>query len=214
MTLPADPAPSSTRASPGSAPAIGSPRAGAIDEGERGRRWPGIALWTHLVQRFVGSLWPGGPSAGDEGWVRRHLLPGEVDLWSRMSGPDRRHAVGVAERAQAELGDAASRPVLAAALLHDVGKVEAGIGPFRRAVATVVGMAVGREAVGRWSARPRGVLSRFGRYLTHDVIGADLLADAGSDELTIRWAREHHLPPERWTVPAEVGAALKAADDD
>jgi len=37
---------------------------------------------------------------------------------------------------------------------------------------------------------------------------------AGSDPLTVTWAREHHLPADRWTVPAAVGAALKAADDD
>jgi hypothetical protein len=219
VTLQPEPAPPSTRTSAGAAlagptPAISSPSAGAVGERRWGRRWPAIAVWAHLVQRFVGSLRPGGPSAADEGWVRRQLLPGEVDLWVRMSGPDRRHAVGVAQRTLTELGDAASRPVLAAALLHDVGKVEAGIGPFRRAVATVAGMAVDRETVGRWSARRRGVRSRFGRYLTHDVIGADLLEGAGSDELTVRWAREHHLPPERWTVAPKVGAALKAADDD
>jgi hypothetical protein len=173
-----------------------------------------VALWAHLVRRFVGSLRPGGPPAADESWARSALLPGEAELWRRMSGADRRHAVGVARRTEAELGGAATRPVLAAALLHDVGKVEAGIGPVRRALATVAGMAVGRGAVERWSARPRGVRRRFGRYLTHDAIGAALLADAGSDEVTVRWAREHHLPPERWSVPAEVGAALKAADDD
>ena len=28
----------------------------------------------HLVRRFLGSLWPGGPSAGDEAWVRAKLV--------------------------------------------------------------------------------------------------------------------------------------------
>ena len=32
--------------------------------------------------------------------------------------------------------------------------------------------------------------------------------------LTVAWAREHHRPPDQWTVPAAVGAVLKAADDD
>jgi hypothetical protein len=57
-------------------------------------------------------------------------------------------------------------------------------------------------------------VGRAGRYLCHDEIGAGLLADAGSDGLTVAWAREHHLAPERWTVPAEIARALKAADDD
>ena len=152
----------------------------------------------HLVRRFFGSLSPVGPSSDDETWVAGVLLPGELELWRRMAGPDRRHAVGVARR----VGTDAPRPVVAAALLHDVGKVEAGLGTFGRVVATVAG----RRAVARDG--------RFGRYLRHDAIGAELLRAAGSDPLTIAWAAEHHLPPSRWTVPAEVGAALKAADDD
>jgi hypothetical protein len=113
----------------------------------------------------------------------------------------------------ATLGPAATRAVLAAALLHDVGKIESGLGPVRRAAATVVGTVGGREAARRWRSRP-GLVGRVGRYLCHDEIGAEMLADAGGDALTIAWAREHHLPPERWTVATEVGAVLKAADDD
>lgn len=161
----------------------------------------------HLVRRFLGSLKPGGPPPADEAWARDVLLAGERPLWARMSGPDRRHAVGVARRTEAALGAKATRPVVAAALLHDVGKVEAGLGTFARVGATLLGAALGRE---RLSHRP----GRVGRYLRHDVLGADLLAAAGSDPLTRAWAREHHLPPARWTVDAEVGAALKAADDD
>jgi hypothetical protein len=161
----------------------------------------------HLVRRFFGSLWPGGPAVDDEAWVRHQLLPGEVELWQRMSGPDRRHAVGVARRTAALLGGDAPRPVLAAALLHDVGKVDAGLGTFCRAIVTGLALVVGHDRL----ARRRG---RVGRYLRHDAIGAELLRAAGSDELTAAWAREHHLPRARWTVPAPVGAALKDADDD
>jgi len=161
----------------------------------------------HLVRRFVGSLKPGDPPPADEAWARDVLLAGERPLWDRMSGPDRRHAVGVARRTEAALGHRATRPVVAAALLHDVGKVEAGLGTFARVGATVLAGVAGRERL----ARRRG---RLGRYLRHDVVGAELLAAAGSDPLTRTWAREHHLPPARWTVDPEVGAALKAADDD
>ena len=141
------------------------------------------------------------------------MTPGETGLWRRMSAADRRHAVVVARRVDATLGPAASRAVLAAALLHDVGKIESGFGPVRRAAATVAGMVGGHAAAQRWRRR-RGPVGRVGRYLCHDEIGAGMLAEAGSDALTIAWAREHHLPPERWTVAAEVGTALKAADDD
>ena len=161
----------------------------------------------HLVRRFVGSLKPGGPPPPDEAWARDALLAGERPLWDRMSGPDRRHAVAVARRAEAALGRRATRSVVAAALLHDVGKVDSGLGTFSRVGATVVAAVVGRKRLGRRDGR-------LGRYTRHDVIGADLLAAAGSDPLTRTWAREHHLPKARWTVDPEVGAALKAADDD
>jgi hypothetical protein len=169
----------------------------------------GFGSFWHLAGRFAGSLRPGGPPAEKESWARSLCLPGEAALWTRMSGPDRRHAVGVAQRAAAALGgeDAAGRPVLAAALLHDVGKVDAGLGTFGRVGATLVAMAAGRRRAAAW---PGAV----GRYLRHDERGGALLEAAGSDALTVAWAREHHLPPGRWTLPRPVADALKAADDD
>ena len=111
-----------------------------------------------------------------------------------MSGADRRHAVVVARAVVAHLGAGATRPVRAAALLHDVGKVDSGLGPFRRSLVTVAAMAVGHDRARRWRDRP-GQVGRAGRYLCHDEIGARLLVEASSDPLTVAWAREHHLPP-------------------
>jgi HD domain len=167
----------------------------------------------HLVRRFFGSLRPGGPPPADDAWAVGSMTPGEAGLWRRMSAADRRHGVDVARRVDVTLGPPATRAVLAAALLHDVGKIESGFGPVRRAAATVAGMVGGHAAARRWLSRP-GLFGRVGRYLCHDEIGAGMLAEVGSDAFTIAWAREHHLPPERWTVAAEVGTALKAADDD
>src|SRR6187431_1790621 len=104
-----------------------------------------MASTSHLVRRFFGSLRPGGPGAHAEAWVEARLLPSEHSLWRRMSGPDRRHAVGVAERAQRALGHEATRPVLAAALLHDVGKIDSGLGTYGRVVATLSAKAAGAE---------------------------------------------------------------------
>jgi hypothetical protein len=85
--------------------------------------------------------------------------------------------------------------------------VDAGLGPIRRAAVTIAALARGRDRI----AQGRG---RAARYLRHDAIGADLLTGVGSDALTSTWAREHHLPADRWTVPLALGTALKAADDD
>jgi hypothetical protein len=111
------------------------------------------------------------------------------------------------------LGADADRPVLAAALLHDVGKVTARLGTYGRVVATVAGAATGRRHVDAWTSS-RGFTRRVGLYLRHPRLGADMLALAGSDPLTVTWALEHHVPPDDWTVAPEVGAVLHAADDD
>lgn len=102
---------------------------------------------------------------------------------------------------------------MAAALLHDAGKVEAGLGTFGRVAATVADMVAGHDRVAAWSQRS-GLGRRAGLYVCHDEIGARLLEAAGSDPLTVTWAREHHLDASRWSVPRPVAEALKAADDD
>jgi hypothetical protein len=166
----------------------------------------------HLGRRFVGSLSSSDPPAVDSAWALSQCLPGEQVLWQQMPAADRRHAIGVGRRTESLLGSA-DRAVLAAALLHDVGKIEAGLGTFGRVGATVVGAGVGRARATGWAGVP-GPLGQIGRYLSHGVRGAALLASAGSDPLTVAWAREHHLPASRWTVPVPIGEALKAADDD
>ena len=167
----------------------------------------------HLARRFFGSLRPGGPPAADEAWVAGVLADGELSLWRRMSGPDRRHSVGVARRVEGALGDEATPPVLAAALLHDVGKTVSGLGTYGRVVATLSGQAAGPSAAAAWS-EGRGFTRRVGLYLRHAELGGDLLELAGADPLTVTWARQHHDPPESWTLDPRIAEALKDADDD
>lgn len=168
----------------------------------------------HLARRFFGSVRPGPPSTLDDHWARQQLGAGEVELWDRMSNPDRRHAVGVARSVVAELGPAADRPVVAAALLHDSGKTVSGLGTFARVGATLVWAVVDRRRAESWlDSRWEGA-RRLAQYGLHPEIGAELLDAAGADRLTVDWARQHHLPPERWTVPHHLAAVLHACDMD
>ena len=141
------------------------------------------------------------------------MAPGEEKLWLRMSGPDRRHAAGVARDVERALGHEATRPVLAAALLHDVGKIESGLRTYGRVIATLCGMIVGRDQAREWM-RSTGFTRRVGMDLLHPELGGDLLAMAGSDPLTVAWTREHHKPQDQWTVDAHVARVLKDCDDD
>jgi hypothetical protein len=100
-------------------------------------------------------------------WADDQLLAGERALWRRLDNRDRRHSVAVARRFHARRPDA-TRAELAGALLHDVGKVQCGLGTWGRVVATVVGP----------------VTPSFRSYHDHEQIGADLLVLAGSDPVT------------------------------
>jgi hypothetical protein len=122
----------------------------------------------HLAARFFTSLSSRPPEPADEAWAESHLMPGEVRLWRAMSNTDRRHSAKVARRFVAAR-PAATRAEIAGALLHDVGKIECGLGTWGRVVASIVG----------------GRTERFRTYHDHEHIGALLAQAAGSDEATV-----------------------------
>jgi len=161
----------------------------------------------HLARRWAGSLSPRPPAPSDERWALGWLGPGEATLWSRLSNPDRRHAIGVARRVVDAAGPDVERWIVAAALLHDCGKLDSGLGTSARVAATVWAGVRGRARASRGGGR-------IARYLRHDEIGAGLLAQASADPRTIAWAGEHHRPERTWTVPTSAGNLLRAADDD
>lgn len=171
---------------------------------------------SHLVRRFFGSLRPGGPSLAEQSWAESQLLPGEQTIWRSLSGPDRRHSAAVARRVEVSLGPNATRPVLAAALLHDCGKVASGLRTPGRVVATVLAISVVKTEsdVERWSSSKSSWKRSVGVYRRHPEIGAEMLTDSDSDFLTVTWTKEHHLPSAAWTLDPAIACALHEADDD
>ncbi len=172
-----------------------------------------MAAIGHLARRFVGSLRPGGPGADAERWVQSVLPPPLFELWAEMPGPDRRHSYGVARAVQQRLAEQATPPVLAAALLHDVGKLSSGLRTPGRVLATLIAAAQGRTAAEQWSTR-RGLPGRIGRYLRHPEMGAVMLERAGADPFTVAWAAQHHRPATEWSVDVELATVLNEVDDD
>jgi len=137
----------------------------------------------HLAARFFVSLSKRPPEPTEEAWAQSQLLPGELALWCQMGNIDRRHSAKVARRFVAAR-PGATRAEVAGALLHDVGKIECGLGTWGRVVASVVGR------------RTR----RFRLYHDHERIGSELAAAAGSDPATVE-------------LIAEQGSALPALKD-
>ncbi|MFN8022284.1 MAG: hypothetical protein U0Q03_12235 [Acidimicrobiales bacterium] len=126
----------------------------------------------HLARRFAGSLSNAAPPAADDAWASSFMTDAEAELWFRLSNVDRRHAIAVARRF-ASRRPSATRDEMAAACLHDVGKLEAGLGTFGRVVATIVG--------------PR--TARFRTYHDHEEIGARWLEERGSSPATVALVR-------------------------
>lgn len=173
-----------------------------------------ISSILHLAKRFFVALRPGEPRSEDLEWAYSLMTPGEQDLWRQMSGPDKRHSIQVARDVETALGRQVERSVLAAALLHDVGKIESNLGTWARAIATLVGLVLSKNRTRSWTDREGGILRQIGLYHDHPEGGAALLTFAGSDALTIAWAREHHLSPHRWSVDRATAMVLKQADND
>ena len=148
----------------------------------------------HLARRFATSLSGRPPASVDIEWGESWLLPTELQLWRRLGNIDRRHSLQVTRRFQTLRPDA-SRPEMAAAMLHDIGKLDSGLGTAGRVLASVVG--------------PR--TKRLRRYHDHEAIGAAWLAEAGADPLTVRLVGGAGKDADPLTRAA--AAALRAADD-
>ncbi len=172
-----------------------------------------LTLGLHLVRRFGRAVRPGGLSNSDQDWVQGLLSPGETAVWDRLNNSDQRHAFGVAKAVEAELDIEATKPVLAAALLHDSGKVVSGLRTPGRVFATLFWAVVDSSKAQAWR-HGSSTKSRLAQYRLHPELGAALLTEAGSDQLTISWAAEHHQPMASWTVPRHIGRVLKDCDDD
>ena len=161
----------------------------------------------------------GSPRADDVAWVESVLTPAGVRAVSAAS----RTTTAPHDRRRPRRAGAARRHAyaddprwLSAALLHDIGKLDARLGVYGRVVATVSGAAAGREHAEAWS-ETSGFTRRVGLYLRHPELGADRIRLAGEPEEAARWAAAHHDPgtwddarhPRRRSI-----VALDAADND
>ncbi|MCP3936349.1 MAG: hypothetical protein GY708_13365 [Actinomycetia bacterium] len=148
----------------------------------------------------------------DVDWVKSVLSGPEYALFDKMTINDQAHGVSVARDVASQLELSPRSWIVAAALLHDVGKIESGVGVAGRVLATLMEPLIPERFVPRATRLP-GWFGRVGEYLRYTEAGAVLLASVGSDPRVRAWAREHHMPPTRWTIPADVGRVLQAADD-
>jgi hypothetical protein len=163
----------------------------------------------HLARRFFDSVRARPPDTGDRTFVHLTLTPDELAVWETLGRADQAESITTARHVARALGPDADQRWVAAALLHDVGKVDAGLGPVRRAGATVVAALVSHGRARQWS-------NKIGRYVSHDERGEEKLRAAGARPETAAWAGAHHRRDRFATtgIPAEICELLAEADGE
>ena len=151
----------------------------------------------HLARRFVGHVRARPLSPAEQDDVSAALPAELATLFFRQSAADQRHAVIVAGRLRAQRPD--DDDAFAAALVHDVGKADAPIGPIQRSLATTL------------EAAHLPLPPSWQRYRRHGEIGAQALEAAGAPLIAVTFAR-HHPGPAPAGVDADAWLALTDAD--
>jgi hypothetical protein len=165
------------------------------------------------VDRFVRALWPAPPGRREEAWVASVLAADELLLFRRLPDHDRRHAIRVGRTVEARLGPGADPRWVQAALLHDVGKYDAGLSVVGRALATVAAAVARPARIAAWDGRA-GWRGRVAAYAVHGETGEREILAVGGDPAVAAWSGAHHHP-DTWAdlpIPAPVVAVLDAAD--
>jgi hypothetical protein len=168
----------------------------------------------YRIQQFIRAVgsWVR-PGEGEVELAARCLPTAAVTLFQGMSRYDRRHAVGVCLTLERQ--GHTERDLLAAALLHDVGKSvvqDARVRLWHR-VAVVLIHVSWPDLLGWLAKDERGSWRRpFYVQLRHAAIGAEAAKQAGCSATTVSLIRHHEDAPGR--MPDPLLAALWAADSE
>ena len=170
-----------------------------------------------LVARAVVASRRSRSSKEDLCWASSVLTTPERALWARLSAYEQDHAVQVARRVQRRLAatvHAGEDRWIAAALLHDVGKLESDLSRLERVAGTLASRVVSVATARRWASSAGGNRRRVGAYLMHGEIGARMIRNAGGREEVARWAEVHQGYRDVATagLPAAVVEALLESD--
>lgn len=148
---------------------------GALHRLDQGLR--ALAAWTRPV---------------DDALAERHLAPELAALYRRMRRSERQHSVRVLRR----LMDAGQThpDLLAAALLHDVGKTRLRFSLPEKVLVVLV-KALAPAVYRRWGSGPaRGWRRPFAVSIQHPAWGAEMVTAAGGSPLAVDLVRRHADP--------------------
>jgi len=149
-------------------------------------------LWQVRQQLFASPL-----TEAEQKEVARWLPASALPLFQTMSAADQQHSLRVCQGLLAQ--GCTDKDMLAAALLHDVGKAQDRV-PFWTRPAIVIGKLCSPRLLRRLAVYPAedARLPRWQRSLGyawwHAEVGARLAKQAGLSEQAVLYIRTHHQP--------------------
>lgn len=140
------------------------------------------------------------------------LTPEAQRLFRRQAAQDQRHALAV-YRVLYENGHT-NPHLLAAALLHDVGKAAAPLSVWHRTLIVLLGRFAPRLLDDLGLGEPTGWRTPFVTHARHAETGARWAEEAGCSPLTVTLIRRHHeRPVARSAEEDRLLLALQTADN-
>lgn len=137
------------------------------------------------------------PRSGSEGLTAAAevLTPGQLLLFRSLPPEDQAHGLRVLGELRAQ--EERDPDLLAAALLHDVGKLRCPLSVWERALVVVVRRLL-PGAVHRWGkGEARGLRRAFVAAVKHPEWGAELVSTVGGSPRLIQLVRLHQNEPHR-----------------
>lgn len=152
-----------------------------------------VAEFMYRARQFWSAL-RAAPSAWGLQSARRWLSPAQMVLFEQMPPAEQAHSLTVMKQLESQLSDipvSVHRDLMAAALLHDVGKTCMPLRLWERALIVLV-KALSPAALRNWGYdEAHGARRAFVVAYKHPEWGAVMAAEAGASSLTVELIRRH-----------------------
>lgn len=132
------------------------------------------------------------PRLEDIEFVSNQLLPSQLRLFLKMQPSEQTHSIWICKKL-IEQGQT-EQELLAAALLHDIGKTRYPLKIWDRAMIVILNTLLPGVAARLSQKSPDGWARPFVVAVRHPEWGAEMALNSGATPLTARLIRRHHEP--------------------